>query len=1220
MRCSVLTFATIVTAASALVAQEPAKEALTDIYVPLAIKYTGGEYDDETFDYRLMRPEIAEAGKRYPLIVFLHGAGERGVENKRQLFYLPEQMGQPEFREKFPCYVLAPQCRSEKQWVNVPWGDKKSTPMAKSASHQLQAAIAMIQRTLKHESVDLERVYLTGLSMGGYGSWELAARRPEWFAAVAPICGGGDELQAARLTKLPLWAFHGDADRVVSVGRSRRMIEAIRKAGGKPKYTEFPGVGHNAWNPAYRQKDGVVAWMFQQTRKKSAGKKVAQTKVGRRTPWTTSRLHGTPTPPPPYRIQAAFPGIKFKLPTSLEELPGMNRLMVTEIGGTIYTFPKNKNVKQADPLLELNDDAAIFHATAHPSFVKNRFIFVCYKRGADTFVSRFQLTDSAVPKLDPKSKSIVISWPSGGHNGGCILFGVDGYLYISTGDGSGPNPPDGRTAGQDVSNLFGAVLRIDVNSKSGDRNYAVPADNPFVDLVGARPEIWAYGLRNPWKFGVDSKTGNIFAADNGWESWEMVHQIVRGGNCGWPIMEGRAVLRSEVKRGPTPIRPPVKDHPHREANSVIGGPVYRGRKLPELDGSFIYGDYITGTIWGLKSDGGSYSSSTLVDTDQRITAFAEGSQGELFVLDYDYTGQIYELLPSGLADTSADFPRRLSQTGLFVPGADGSFSPRGQLKPAPGVVGYQVIAKRWMDGAQADRYVAIPGVGTISLSTDASKLASYPEGTVFVKHLSLPSSKRSSRLETQVLHFEHDQWNAYAYLWNEAGTDAELVAADGANLPLQVEGQNGTTIERTWHTSAVNECRLCHNAGSGFVLGFVANQLRVSADYGIISQPRVIGDGDPAKLVDPNDTSQQLNDRARSYLHANCSMCHHPRGNAIVSFYLRRDLPFDQLRTNKGTRIGTFGMRNAKLIVPGDPYRSVLMYRMSKLGYSRMPYIGSQVIDSAGVTLIHDWIRSMPRTPGAEDSTPIRPESAAAKSLDVLATASATQQQRDAAIRKLMESTEGSLAMIMPIHTNRIGSNEKLLIGDVQNATAARGYHSSRSDVRGLFETFIPESKRRATLGPNIKPATILSLRGKADRGKLIFFSDGARCRICHDVNDAAKSTGPTLAAIAGKYPRRSEMLQHVLQPSLKVEDKFATYVIVTTRGQVFTGLLAKQNKDEVTLRVPNDKRLRSFRRNKIEEMFKDKKSLMPERVLMDLTAQEAADLLQYMLSIPPTK
>ncbi|MDA1018468.1 MAG: PQQ-dependent sugar dehydrogenase, partial [Planctomycetota bacterium] len=806
--------------------------------------------------------------------------------------------------------------------------------------------------------------------------------------------------------------------------------------------------------------------------------------------------------------------------------------------------------------------------------------------------------------------------------------------YISTGDGSGPNPPDGLTAAQDVSNLFGAVLRIDVNGKSGDRNYGIPDDNPFVNLDGARPEIWAYGLRNPWKFGVDSKSGEIFAADNGWESWEMVHRIVRGGNCGWPIMEGRAVLRSEVKRGPTSIRPPVKDHPHSEANSVIGGPVYRGRKLKELDGTFVYGDYITGTIWGLKSDGdASYSHSTLVDTDQRITAFAEGSQGELFVLDYDFTGQIYELLPSGLTDTSADFPRRLSRTGLFVSEKSGAFAASGNLEPAAGVVDFDVIVKRWMDDAVADRFVAIPGNGVVTLSTDSSKPAAYPNGTVFVKHIRMPQDGAASiRLETQLLHLDHGQWHPHSYLWNEAGTDAELVDPIGAARPLRFK-RDGEIVERTWHASAVNECRLCHNAGSGFVLGFVPNQLNhdtshpqhdnllaVLASRGVTSTTPAVADDHAARLVDPFETSNDLNDRARSYLHANCSMCHHPGGNAIVSFYLRRDLPFDQLRTNKGTGIGTFGQRNAKLVVPGDPYRSVLMYRMSKLGYSRMPYIGSRVIDGRGVALIHDWIRSLTGERGKLDSAPLHKDSQEAISLRELSKASGSRQQRDAAIRKLTESTEGSLALVTRMHALHPGIPEQAFSEADRQSAIQIGYQANRSDIRGLFETFIPESKRRATLGPNIKPETILSLTGDADRGRLIFFSDGARCRICHDVNDASKSTGTTLAEIARKYPRRSELLQHVLQPSLKVDDKYATYVVITTKGRIHTGLLASRTETEVVLRLASEKRLVSIAMTDIDEMTRSPISLMPERILMDLTAQEAADLLQFIQSVPPSK
>ena len=229
-------------------------------------RYTGGEYQDETFSYRMMAPEQIEPGKRYPVVLFLHGAGERGTDNQKQLLYFPALMAQPEQRKKYPCFVIAPQCRPGKQWVNVPWGAKNSTPLPEMPSDQLQVAWSILNAILNHPAADPQRVYLTGLSMGGYGSWDLACRHPETFAALAPICGGGDERQAAKLVDLPTWAFHGDADRAVPVERSRQMIEAIRAAGGEPKYSELPGVGHNSWNPAYRDPEGLIPWMFKQQR------------------------------------------------------------------------------------------------------------------------------------------------------------------------------------------------------------------------------------------------------------------------------------------------------------------------------------------------------------------------------------------------------------------------------------------------------------------------------------------------------------------------------------------------------------------------------------------------------------------------------------------------------------------------------------------------------------------------------------------------------------------------------------------------------------------------------------------------------------------------------------------------------------------------------------------------------------------------------------------
>jgi predicted peptidase len=229
------------------------------------VRYYGGRYRDEVFRYRLLKPSEIKAGETYPLILYLHGAGERGDDNVSQLKYLPEQMSRPEWQMRYPCFLIAPQCRSGEQWVDHPWSSPKSVPMMEPTD-QMKVAIQILEQVQSEQPIDASRIYLTGLSMGGYGSWELAMRMPERFAAVAPICGGGDERQAARLVGVPIWAWHGDADAAVPVERSRRMIDAIKKAGGNPKYTELEGIGHNSWIQAYDNPQGVVPWLFSQRR------------------------------------------------------------------------------------------------------------------------------------------------------------------------------------------------------------------------------------------------------------------------------------------------------------------------------------------------------------------------------------------------------------------------------------------------------------------------------------------------------------------------------------------------------------------------------------------------------------------------------------------------------------------------------------------------------------------------------------------------------------------------------------------------------------------------------------------------------------------------------------------------------------------------------------------------------------------------------------------
>ena len=234
------------------------------------VKYTGGPYKNESFEYTVMKPDSVVSGQKYPLVLFLHGAGERGQDTKLLQMHLPKLMATEKYRKRFPCFFVAPQCRKGKLWANHHWSDKTSKPMKAEPSHQLRVTISALKATIEKYPIDTTRIYLTGLSMGGFGSWELAIRHPDWFAAVAPICGGGDETKAHVLNDVPVWAAHGDKDGVVIIDRSRGMIEAIKKAGGKPTFVEYAGVGHNSWTPAYTDEKGLLPWMFQQKRKTPA--------------------------------------------------------------------------------------------------------------------------------------------------------------------------------------------------------------------------------------------------------------------------------------------------------------------------------------------------------------------------------------------------------------------------------------------------------------------------------------------------------------------------------------------------------------------------------------------------------------------------------------------------------------------------------------------------------------------------------------------------------------------------------------------------------------------------------------------------------------------------------------------------------------------------------------------------------------------------------------
>lgn len=721
-----------------------------------------------------------------------------------------------------------------------------------------------------------------------------------------------------------------------------------------------------------------------------------------RVPWTTSKIVGTPEPPAPYRTQQVFPKLKFNEPLAMARAPGSNRLLVVERRGKLYTFQNSPTVEKADLLLDMGllpdagKSTATYGAAFHPQFQKNGFVFVTYvlddkePQPKGSRLSRFHVGKEQPWRCDPNSEKIILEWPSGGHNAGCLAFGKEGYLYLSCGDGSGI--ADELQTGQDLSDLLASILRIDVDHPEAPREYGIPKDNPFVATPGARPEIWAYGLRQVWKFDFDRTTGDLWAGEVGQDLWESVYKIEKGGNYGWSVSEGTHPFRPDRKKGPTPILKPVLEQPHSDFRSVTGGFVYRGSKLKDLIGAYVYGDYDTGKIAALRYDGKNVTlQQELVDTPFRIITFSEDQAGELYFVDF-MNGTIHELVPAPKGEPAAPFPRKLSETGLFASTKD--------HRPAPGLIPYSVNSELWSDHALKERFLALPGKAQIEFDTveypqpapGAPRGWRFPDGTVVVKTFVMELEKGNAssrrRLETRILHFEQlagteevgDQvWRGYTYVWNDDQTDAELLPAQGADRQLTIRDPDapGGTRKQTWHFPSRAECTLCHTMPAKFVLGvntlqmnkvhdygngFMANQLQVLEQLKVFKEPPPKAPDELPHLVNYRDESLPLEARARSYLQSNCAHCHMKWGGGNAEFQLLATLPLDELGiVNTRPGQGLFNLDDPKVLVPGSPERSMIYHRITKLGLGRMPHVASNVIDEKSVKMLAEWIRQLPK-------------------------------------------------------------------------------------------------------------------------------------------------------------------------------------------------------------------------------------------------------------------
>ena len=685
--------------------------------------------------------------------------------------------------------------------------------------------------------------------------------------------------------------------------------------------------------------------------------------------WTTSRLVGSPDPPSPYHLVPAFEGFEFHHPLYIAQEPTSERFFVAEREGKIYSFVPRDPDTRKDLFLEL--PRQIYAFSFHPDYATNRQVFVFSndelkrREGSLSKVYRFTTVPGAdPPRIDRSSETVIVEWKAGGHNGGEAVIGPDGYLYVATGDSTGGS--DRANTGQGVDDLLSVMMRLDVEHPDPGRAYSIPPDNPFVNHPGARPEVWSFGFRNPWRFSFDPVTGRPWVGDVGQDLWEMIELSKAGANHGWSVKEGSHPFHPLTEAGPTPIVPPVVEHHHTECRSITGGYVYQGDKLPELRGAYLYGDYQYGKMWGLRYD---YEREqvtwheALVDSPYNLASFGLGRDGSFYALDYE-GGRVYELAKRPPEPTPRQpFPRLLSETGLF--------SSTSEYRLAHGVMPYSINAPFWSDGAGKERFFALPPDGKIRF--DENRAWSFPDGSVTVKSFELGPGRR---VETRIVVKQEEHWVGYSYAWNEEQTDAELVEEAGMDRVYRVADASapGGFREQTWHYPSRQECMFCHSRAAGFVLGLntrqmngvhgygegAANQLSVYDRIGLFEQPLQKAPDEYERLPDPFDEGTGgLEARVRAYLDVNCAMCHVNDGGGNANMIVSYRTPLEDTRLIGEIPLHDIGGKEMRVVAPGAPERSVLYKRMTTRAESQMPPSSTSLVDERGAKLVAEWIRGL---------------------------------------------------------------------------------------------------------------------------------------------------------------------------------------------------------------------------------------------------------------------
>lgn len=682
------------------------------------------------------------------------------------------------------------------------------------------------------------------------------------------------------------------------------------------------------------------------------------------------------------QVVRAFPNLTFSLPMLLLQAPATpDRVYVMERAGIIKSFPNRAtamtgDVRQVIDLTGPVDDqgeGGLLGMAFHPEWATRKELFLSYTRAGNplvSVVSRFRSTDNGVT-FNPASEERLfeVNQPYSNHNGGGIAFGRDGFLYFGLGDGGSGGDPLG--AGQRTDTTLGKFIRIDVNVPAAQR-YAIPPTNPFANgtvcnngradtIVDAGAgatrcaEIYALGLRNPFRWSFDTATGDLWAGDVGQGTWEEVDVITNGGNYGWRPCEGFYRQGSTSQRCATPgFIDPIVAYGRAVGQSITGGYVYRGTTIPGLVGRFIFGDYQTGRVMAVAENPvtGERTIEELADTNLAISSFGQTLDGEVFVLGLT-NGQIHTLAPMGTPMPST-FPQRLSQTGCF--------DAMDVKKPGPMLIPYDLNSPLWSDGAEKERFFAIPDGTTIRVQADGD--FEFPNGTVTVKTFTLGGR----RIETRLLMRHPDgQWAGYSYEWRDDESDADLLPA----------GKSKVVGTQTWQYPSRAQCLSCHTASAGRSLGpelaqlnrdlvyprnVIANQLETYETIGLLAAPLGMPVAQLPRLASPTGTGS-IEAKARAYLHSNCSVCHrNAMGQGPQDF--RYSLSLMQMGVCNTTPLnGDLGVRGARLLMPMNAGQSLISLRMKASNAFRMPPLGSSVVHGDGVTLIDQWIASVTSCP-----------------------------------------------------------------------------------------------------------------------------------------------------------------------------------------------------------------------------------------------------------------